>query len=107
MKWMDAVDETAGKKQSRIGKTILRLLGGGITIAVGALMVFPGASILWVVLEAVIAPPGAVLYSYGIEVGGVTLKGWQVLAFAVLLIVMGIGLMGLGLSTFLRRKADR
>jgi hypothetical protein len=89
------------------GGTALRILGGAITIALGALLAFPGAAMLWSMLEPVVRPSRrSLLHSYGMQIGDVTLKGWEIYVFAVLLIVMGIGLMGFGLSIFLKRKAN-
>jgi len=93
-------------RQARIWGTILRILGGVLIVAFGALPAIWAVAIVWFAVAPVVAPPGSVLYSYGIEIGGVTLKGWEIFACAGLFLVVGIGLILFGLSLLVRRKGS-
>jgi hypothetical protein len=93
-------------RTTRIARTILRRLGGVITIALGVLLAFPWAALLWTMLGKVVRGRGTFLNSYGMQVWGVTLKGWQIYACAAVMILMGIALMGLGLSLCFRGRTN-
>ena len=91
-------------RRARIWGTILRILGGLLIVAFGVLVAVWAVAIVWFAVAPVVAPPGSVLYSYGIEIGGITLKGWEIFACAALFLVVGIGLIWFGLSLLVRRK---
>ena len=93
-------------RRARIWGTILRTIGGLLTVAFGAFLAVGGVAIVWSVLAPIIRTQGYFLYSYGIQIGGITLKGWEIFACAALFFVVGIGLVLFGLSLFLKRRRN-
>jgi hypothetical protein len=98
--------QTSPPHCTKLLRVVLRIVAGVVLVAFGALLAVSGGGTLWSMLEQAVAPAGTAAHYYWVQIGKVTLHGWQIYACAALFLLVGAACIGLGLSLLTKRKQN-
>ena len=85
-------------------RNVARIVGALITVVLGAFLIFTGCSMLWTLLSELRRPEGTTKPYFWVQIGTITIEGWQIYVVGALLLFAGVGSLLIGLSLFLKRN---